>query len=96
MDYYEKVRFPKYGGAGESGSCDGRAGSVMIRNQSRGRSFLVRMGYLEAEMLYDEFSVADIGLDFFTILLGGSYSPVMRYVVIRDIPTWYAQIHETH
>jgi len=48
MDYYEKVRFPKYGGAGESGSCDGRAGSVMIRSQSGGRGFLVRVGCLEA------------------------------------------------
>jgi len=94
IDYYERVRFPKYGGAEERGSCDGRAGSVMIRTQSKARSFLVRMGYLTAEMLYDEYSVSDIGLDLFMWLLSGQYSPVMRYVFIRTTPTWYAQIHE--
>lgn len=95
IDYYEKVRFPKFGGADEKGSCDGREGSVMIRTQSRGRSFLVRMGFLSSDMLYDEFSVEDIGLDLFKELLEGRYSPVMEYLVIRTIPTWYAQIHET-
>lgn len=92
IDYYESIRFPKFGGAEESGSCDGRSGSFMLRIQSRSRSFLERMGYLRSVMLYDEFSVQDIGLDMFRFLLDGQYSPVMRYDVMRDIPTWYAQI----
>jgi hypothetical protein len=52
------------------------------------------MGYLRSEMLYDEFSVSDIGLDMFMSLLDGKYSPVMKYVVIRTIPTWYAKIRD--
>lgn len=96
IDYYERVRFPKFGGCIEDeGSCDGRAGSIMTRIQSKGRSFLVRMGYLSVEMLYDEFSVSDVGLDMFRELLSGQYSPIMRYTVVRDIPTWYAQIRKT-
>jgi hypothetical protein len=95
MDFYEKVKFPKFGGADEKDSCDGREGSIMVRHQSRSRSFLVRMGYLRSVMLYDEFSISDIGLDLFRELLEGRYSPVMEYLVIRTIPTWYAQIHET-
>jgi hypothetical protein len=95
MDYYERVRFPKFGGAEEEGSCDGRVGSVMIRSQSRGRSFLERMGFLRSEMLYEEYSVADLGLDLFKEMLLGQYTPVKRYVVIRNIPTWYAQIPRT-
>jgi len=95
IDFYEKVKFPKYGGSDERDRCDGRAGSVMIRTQSRSRSFLVRMGYMRSVMLYDEFSISDIGLELFRELLEGKYSPVMEYLVIRTIPTWYAQIHET-
>lgn len=94
MDLYEKVRFPKFGGAESEGSCDGREGSVMLRVQSKARSFLVRMGFLTCEMLYDEFSISEIGLDLFKELLEGKYSPVMRYTVIRTIPTWYAQLQK--
>jgi hypothetical protein len=96
IDYYEPVRFPKYGGGDAIYEiCDGRAGSVMFRTQSKGRSFLIRMGFLTSEMLYDEFSVAEIGLDFFRILLDGRYSPVMKYTVVRNIPTWYAHVPGT-
>lgn len=95
IDYYESVRFPKFGGADDEGSCDGRVGSVMIRSQSKGRSFLERLGYLRSEMIYEEYSVADIGLDMFKEMLLGQYTPVRRYEVIRNIPTWYAQIPKT-
>jgi hypothetical protein len=92
IGYDEQVRFPKCGGAEEEGSCDGRAGSLMVRTQSKCRSFLERMGYLESNMLYDEFSVQDIGSDMFRELMEGMYQPVMEYSIVTNIPTWYAQI----
>jgi len=95
IDYYERVRFPKYGGADSTEICDGRAGSSMVRIQSRSRSFLERMGFLKSEMMYDEFSVQDVGLDMFRMLLDGQYSPILRYDVMVDVPTWYAQIPNT-
>jgi len=91
IDFYEKVRFPKYGGA-DNQECDGRIGSVMCRNQSKGRSFLKRMGYLQSEILFEEFSYMEIGEDMFKFLLAGSYAPVVKYDVIRNIPSWYAQV----
>lgn len=92
MDFREVVRFPKYGGAETEGSCDGRAGSIMIREQSKARGFLVRMGYAEMEHLYDEFSIADVGLDMMQMLLEGQYTPVMKYFILTDIPAWYAHV----
>lgn len=94
LGYSEIVRVPKFGGAEENGSCDGRAGSTMIRKQSKARSFLVRMGYLTAEMLYDEYSIEMIGLDEIRILLEGQYTPIMKYHVLMDVPVWYTQINE--
>jgi hypothetical protein len=93
IDYEEVLRFPKSGGAEEEGSCDGRVGSVMIRKQSKARSFLARMGFLRAEMLYDEFSLASVGWDMFCDLLEGQYVPTMKYEVLVEIPVWYTQIH---
>lgn len=95
IGYYEKVRFPKYGGTEESNSCDGRFGSIMLRIQSKSRSFLTRMGFLESEMMYDEYSMDDVGEQMFKELLDGRYSPTMKYTVIQDIPVWYAQIPNT-
>jgi len=92
IDYYESVRFPKFGGAEEEGTCDGRIGSSMVRVQSKCRSFLERMGYLKSEMLFDSYSMADIGLDQFKMLLEGDYQPVMRYNVINSIPVWWSQL----
>jgi hypothetical protein len=51
------------------------------------------MGFLSSEMMYDEFSMDDVGMDMFKELLDGRYSPVMKYIVVRDIPVWYTQIH---
>jgi hypothetical protein len=93
MDFYEVIRFPKFGGAEDEGSCDGRAGSIMVRKQSKARGFLRRMGYLEAEELYDYYSVEQVGLDCILELLEGQYTPVMEYFVLKDIPVWYAQIN---
>jgi hypothetical protein len=93
IDFYEVIRFPKFGGAEDEGSCDGRAGSIMVRKQSKARGFLRRMGYLEAEELYDYYSVEQVGLDCILELLEGQYTPVMEYFVLKDIPVWYAQIN---
>lgn len=95
IDQFEKVKFPKFGGEDDKDRCDGRIGSIMFQTQSRSRSFLRRMGYLKSEMLYDEFCLFEVGIDMFRMLLEGAYSPVMKYEVIRTIPTWYAQINGT-
>jgi hypothetical protein len=95
VGYDEVVRFPKYGGAEEEGTCDGRVGSVMVREQSRCRSFLVRMGYLSEEMLYDEVSLQSVGPDIFKDLLEGEYSPVKVYTVLNVIPPWYALLRKS-
>jgi len=95
IGYFDAIRFPQYGGADEAGSCDGRAGSIMVREQSRGRSFLVRMGYMFASMCYEEHSMSSVGEDFFRELLEGNYTPVMEYTIERDIPIWYALIRNT-
>lgn len=92
MEYDEKIRFPKYGGAEENGSCDGRAGSLMIRHRSKLRSLLERLGYLRSRMLYDEYSVDDVGLDLFEELMRGQYNPVVEYLVVKDVPTWYTPL----
>jgi hypothetical protein len=92
IDHDEKIRFPKRGGNEENGTCDGRVGSVMIREQSMARSFLERMGFLTSVMLYESFSISEIGIEIFTQLLEGQYSPIKRYEVVNTIPTWYAQI----
>jgi len=92
VDYYETVRIPKCGGPEEENTCDGREGSVMIRTQTRARGFLVRMGYLEAEMMYDEISIDKVGWEMFSNLLSGRYAPVIRYTVTRTVPPWYARV----
>jgi len=95
ISYDELVKFPKFGGAEEEGSCDGRAGSLMLRGQSKARSFLVKMGYLEEEMQYDEYSIETLGLEEITRLLQGQYTPVSRFYVLKDVPVWYNQISRT-
>jgi hypothetical protein len=92
IDLYEKVRIPKFGGAEDEGTCDGRVGSCMLRKQSRARGFLVRMGYLEVEMMYDEVSIDSVGWDMFNVLVNGSYTPVCRYTVRNAIPPWYCLV----
>jgi hypothetical protein len=94
IDYREMLKFPKFGGAEEDGSCDGRVGSSMLRRQSRARSFLVRLGYLSAEVIYDEYSIEMLGVQEIQFLLEGQYTPTMNYVVLKDVPVWYAQIQE--
>jgi len=95
ISYDELVRFPKFGGAEEEGSCDGRAGSMMLRGQSKARSFLARMGYLLEEMQYDEYSIKHIGLEEITRLFEGQYTPVSLYTVLKDVPVWYINVART-
>jgi hypothetical protein len=92
IDYFEEVRFPKYGGSEEEGSCDGRSGSVMIREQSKCRSFLCKLGYMEEEMMYDMASMNTVGIDMFRILMEGNYRPVCKYLIVNDIPVWYTHV----
>lgn len=92
VGFDELVRFPRLGGADEPGVCDGRAGSHMYAQQSKARSFLCRMGYMEGEMLYDEFSINMLGLEEFQTLLEGQYTPTMKYSILVDIPVWYTHV----
>jgi hypothetical protein len=94
IEYGEVLKIPKFGGAEEDGSCDGRCGSIMVRGQSKARSFLVRMGYLEAEMLYDEVSIEMLGIDEIKNLLEGQYTPIMKYLILKDVPVWYAHVRK--
>jgi len=91
LEYDEVVRFLRQGG--EDGVlCDGRLGSEMVKETSKGRSFLTKMGYLREEMLFDEVSLEMIGIDQMRIYLAGEYKAVKHYYVLRDIPAWYAQL----
>lgn len=92
ISLYELVKFPKLGGAEEEGSCDGRVGSMMLRSQSKARSFLVRMGYLEEELQFDEYSIDMLGTEEFTRMLQGQYTPVSLYRVVRSVPVWYTYV----
>lgn len=94
IGYNELLRFPKFGGGEDEGSCDGRAGSMMLRKQSKARSFLVRMGFATSEMLYEEYSIEMLGVDMIQELLLGQYTPIMKYSILRDVPVWYTQIKE--
>lgn len=90
------VRFLKRGGGdGEDTMCDGRLGSSMIKETSTGRSFLVKMGYLEKEELFDEVTLREIGTDEMRDYLDGEYRAVCRYTVVKNIPSWYTQIPRT-
>jgi hypothetical protein len=66
-----------------------------MRRQSKARSFLTRMGYLEEEMQYDEYSIEALGLEEITQLLQGQYTPVSKYYVLRDVPVWYTLVPNT-
>jgi hypothetical protein len=96
LGYDETIRFLKRGGGDdEAGVCDGRVGSTMIREVSAGRSFLVKMGYLEKEELFDDVSISSIGMDEMREYLEGQYRAVCLYTVIEEIPSWYSQIPRT-
>jgi len=95
IGYTEVVTLPKYGGAEEEGTCDGRAGSVMLREQSKGRGFLEKMGFVRSRMMMEDVSMESVGVDMFGQLMLGQYPPVMEYIVLRDVPTWYSMIPRT-
>jgi hypothetical protein len=95
LDWMQKIRFMKKGGADEDGSCDGRVGSTMVRETSKGRSFLEKMGYLERVELYDEVSLADVGKEEMKEYVDGDYSAVCEYYVKKEIPSWYCRIPRT-
>jgi hypothetical protein len=88
LGYETEVRFLKWGGA-EDEECDGRAGSVMIRESNARRSFLEKLGYLQREDLYDYVSIRQFGLEVMREYLKGNYTAVCRFTVIEDIPLWY-------
>jgi hypothetical protein len=90
----EVVVFPKMGGS-DSDTCDGRAGSVMMKCASRGRSMLTKLGYLEEEKLFDEVCLNDVGRDIMIEYVSGEYRSVSRYEVIRTIPAWYIHVPNT-
>lgn len=87
----EEIRFLSRGG-GDSEMCDGRIGSVMRKDQSKGRSFLVKLGYLRSERLYDVVSLSQIGREEMKVYIDGDYTALERYEVVRTIPSWYATL----
>jgi hypothetical protein len=92
IPFDEMVRFPAMCDPEEGNVCDGREGSHMVRRGSKGRSFLVNLGYLERVDLYEEVCIRNIGPDRFSMYLSGSYIPLSRYDVKEDIPLWYSMI----
>jgi len=94
LGYETEVRFLQKGGSNDE-ICDGRIGSTMIRESSGRRSFLVKMGYLRREDLFDVVSISMIGLDGMKEYLDGLYPAVCRYVVVESVPSWYSQIPST-
>jgi len=91
LGYDEVVRFMKLGG-GDFENCDGRCGSEMVKASSQGRSFLVKMGYLQETMLFDDVSLEMVGEGMMRTYLEGKYHSVKHYYVLRDIPCWYAAL----
>jgi hypothetical protein len=89
IGYDEVVKFPSFWCREEEGSCDGRAGSEMIRVGSKARSVLEKLGYVTRENLYDEVSIAAVGVDAFRVYLSGDYRSFSRYRVLKDIPGWW-------
>lgn len=92
LSYDTEVRFLKMGGASEDGGCDGRIGSTMIRETNGRRSFLLKMGYLLKEDMYDQISISMVGTDVMREYLEGQYRAVCRYEVVEEIPPWYSHI----
>jgi len=93
LSYDEEVRCFKYGGA-DIEPIDGRAGSTMLRETSRLRSFLEKLGYLEVTDLFDHVSIHSVGEDMMKVYLEGNYRSVKHFSVLRDIPTWYFLINQ--
>jgi hypothetical protein len=91
LGYSEKVRFLKRGG-GDPDFCDGRLGSEMIKEVSKARGFLEKMGYLSRENLFDEVSLEEIGYHEMREYLLGTYRSVCKFTVIETIPPWYSMI----
>ncbi|QMP84022.1 hypothetical protein [Cryphonectria parasitica ambivirus 1] len=90
--YDEVIRFPMKGERESEGGCDGRVGSEMLRMGSKARGCLVKLGYLEEEKMFDDVSVKLVGLDLFLEYLGGRYRSISKFVVVKDIPGWVAQV----
>jgi len=92
LGVFDEIRFLKCGGSDENEVCDGRIGSTMVKETNAKRSFLVKMGYLQREDLYDTVSINQIGLDGMRVYLSGMYRVVCKYTVMRTIPSWYSQV----
>lgn len=88
IGYDEEFRFLKRGG-GTFDECDGRIGSVMQKESSKGRSFLEKMGYYQTVELFDVASIAMVGVNEMKVYIEGEYSSVKEFTVIREIPSWY-------
>lgn len=92
LGYEEELRFPKWGGGSDDIRSNGKAGSVIEGVRTRGRGMLVKLGYLLQEDMYDVVSVKSVGFDFLRVYIDGDYKAVSRYHVVRDIPSFYAQV----
>jgi hypothetical protein len=89
IGFDEMVKFPSFWQREEDGSCDGRAGSEMIRRGSKARSVLEKLGYIRQESLFDEVSIASVGIDAFKVYLSGNYISFSRFKFMKDVPSWW-------
>jgi hypothetical protein len=64
----------------------------MIKEVSKARGFLEKMGYLSRENLFDEVSLEEIGYHEMREYLVGTYRSVCKFTIIETIPPWYSMI----
>jgi hypothetical protein len=89
--YDEEVRVFQMGAA-DAMICAGLRGEVVVRETSRLRSFLVKMGYLRSDDIFENVSIRLVGEDVMRIYLEGRYRSTKTYTILEDIPTWYHMI----
>jgi hypothetical protein len=89
IGFDEEVKFPSMWAREIEGTCDGRAGSEMIRSGSKARSILEKLGYLVREDFYDVVSIASVGVDVFHKYLLGDYRSFSKFTIRKDVPSWW-------
>jgi len=91
LGYDEELKFFSRG-VEDKELCDGRIGSTMVKETTKCRGFLVKLGYLKVEDLFDVVSLRSVGIDEMRIYISGDYISVKRFCVIREVPVWYTTL----
>jgi hypothetical protein len=92
FSYDEVVKFPSMWCREDEGTCDGRVGSVMIRQGSKARGLLEKLGYVEKVDLFDSVSMKDVGPEIFAKYVSGDYMSFSEYTVVKDVPVWWTYV----